>query len=69
MYDVFDSGKDFTENLEQLRSIVIKAEKDGSTDFMEIEEFFSKLKKCYRSLNDNQKVMLKAQDFLLRLVN
>ena len=64
MYNVFDSGKDFTENLEQLRSIVIKAEKEGNTDFMEIEEFFGKLKKCYKSLNDNQKVMLKAQDFL-----
>lgn len=64
MYNVFDSGKEFTENLEILRAVVIKAEKDAKVDFMEIEEFFSKLKKCYKSLNDEQKIMLRAKDFI-----
>ena len=64
MYNVFDSGKEFTENLELLRAVVIKAEKEAKVDFMEIEEFFSKLKRCYKSLNDEQKILLRAKDFI-----
>ena len=33
-------------------------------DFMEIEEFFSKLKRVYKNLNNDQKIMLRAKDFL-----
>ena len=64
MYGIFDSGREFTENLESLREIVLKAEKEGKKDFMEIEEFFSKLKRVYKNLNNDQKIMLRAKDFL-----
>ena len=64
-YDIFDSGKNFNANIETFRQIMIKAEEEANKDFLDVEQFLTKMKKCYRQLDPDQKLMLRAKDFLL----
>ena len=64
MYDIFDSGKDFKDNLKLFRGIMERAEEKCGFDFIGIEEFLTKVKKCYNGLDDDKKAHLNAGNFL-----
>jgi hypothetical protein len=64
MYDVFESGKEFKDNLELFREIMLRAERQANQDFTNIEEFLTKLKKSYNKLDGKEKAMLNSKSFL-----
>ena len=63
----FDAKQKFAVNLEAIRDIVQRAEKEADIFFPNIDGVISKLKACYTSLSEDQKGRLNAEDFLLTM--
>jgi len=64
-YELFEHGKNFEENLDAIRALVRKAEKQSEEKMVNIKKFLSKLEGRFYELDDNNKENLSSMDFLM----
>ena len=64
LYSAFETTNDFKENLEMVRNIVERAEKEAKASFIKIKKVLLILEEGYLNMNDEQKERLTSTDFL-----